>query len=165
MLQEVSKYISEYIKFADAKAAAVLTIIGMVGALSGVAAPTIFEAASADARLWWGGCVITGAVAISVVMGIHFTVAALMPRSVGAGESLASFPDIARLDVESYLKRTTGLTAEQVDREYALHNATLARVALAKFTAIRGALWWTRVAMVSGYCEAVLYAVSKTTAQ
>lgn len=158
--RQVGLHISDYIKFADAKAGLILTFVAGVGALVGVTAPAAL-AASKEAHVMVL-VMVAGAqilIAISVAMVLWHTMAAIYPRGDQAPASLVSFPDIARMRPDEYVDRVTQASADLVLRHYAMHNATLARIAVAKFVAISLAMRWARVALFAAYVAALAYGV------
>lgn len=161
--REVGKYITDYIKFADAKAGLTLTFTAAVGSVVGATAPAVLAVAK-DAGVVAVGFVgaAIAATAISVFMVLLHASAAISPRSDPAQASLVSFPDIARIPTDEYVERVAQASTEQSLRDYSLHNATLARIATAKFKALAMAMRWARFALFGAYATAVMFGLIKT---
>src|SRR6266404_632682 len=92
--KDVNLYVNEYIRFADLKAGAVLTLtIGVAAALA-KALPAIFAAAGSSGKAQTILAIPTLIATVAGAMSIVFCALALIPR----GEkqpSLNSYPDIA----------------------------------------------------------------------
>lgn len=161
--RDVGLQITDYIKFADAKAGLILTLVGALGAVAGYTAPSTFgvakQAGDAAALVFLGA---QGTTAVSVALVLYFTFEAVYPRSDPAHAPLVSFPDIAAIKKpEDYAGMFARATLDEVLRDCALHNATLARVAMAKFMGLSRAMWWARIAIFSSYLAAVTYGIAE----
>jgi hypothetical protein len=160
--REVGQEIGEFIKFADAKAGLVLTLVGAVGAVIGFTAPSALAAAREANNL--AALVMVGAqvaTAAAVALVVYFTFEAVYPRSGPALAPLVSFPDIAALKPADYADKFAQASPGQLLKDRALHNATLARIAMAKFAGLSRAMWWARVAIFGAYVAAVTYGVAE----
>ena len=144
-------YLLDYIKFADAKAGAILTFAGVVGGgIASTAAKTLADARTVAAGIELGAAVVIGAVLVLAIGVAMFCLRALAPNTPGAA-SLTSFPDIARMPLDQYVGSVAGLTTDEAAaREYANHNWTLSRVAQSKFDAIKAATRWLRWMIFAG---------------
>lgn len=98
------------------------------------------------------------AAAVSGVLCLWYALDALSPRTPKARSSLASFPDIARFDVEEYVAKGRALDTAGMAGEYALVNSTLAAIATAKFASIRTSVLWLRILLLSTYASVLVYA-------
>ena len=160
--RDVGLQITDYIKFADAKAGLILALVGALGAVVGYTAPSALaaarEAGSFAAIVVVGAQVVTAA---SVALVVYFTFEAVYPRSNSAHAPLVSFPDIAAMKPGDYADKFARASLDEVLRDCALHNATLARIAMAKFKALSRAMWWARVAIFGAYVAAVTYGVAE----
>ncbi|HEU4583278.1 MAG TPA: Pycsar system effector family protein [Polyangiaceae bacterium] len=159
--RQVGLHISDYIKFADAKAGLILTFVAAVGALVGVTAPAAL-AASKDAHVL-AAMILVGAhvaTAVSVAAVLWYTIAAIHPRGDYAHGSIVSFPDIARMKPSEYVDKITQASAAELLRNCALHNATLASIAVAKFASISRAMTWARVALFAAYVAALTFGIA-----
>ena len=161
LMQSVNNYITDYIKFADAKAGSILTLVGLIGAVAGAAAPTALDAMKQTNTILFAVGIGAGALTVACTcVVIFFTIDALSPRTTSS-LSLVSFPDIAKLDGEGYANSVAALSTAQMQRHYAVHNVNLAKIASAKFDDIRVALKWARVAVLAAYVMLLAYAVAK----
>jgi hypothetical protein len=160
--RHVGLQITDYIKFADAKAGLILTLVGALGAVAGYTAPSTFavakQAGDVAALVFLGA---QGTTAVSVALVLYFTFEAVYPRSNPAHAPLVSFPDIAVLKPEDYAEMFARATLDEVLRDCAFHNSTLARVAVAKFNGLSRAMWWARLAIFSSYAAAVTYGIAE----
>lgn len=159
-------YITDYIKFADAKAGGLLTLVAAIlGVLGGVAGKVIATIHSGPAPLAVVAFVSAGAIMLSGFLSIWRALEALNPRTGAARASLASFPDIASDGPDNYLKKVGAIAAGGWAGEYALGNAALARVASEKFKAIKKTIWWTRVLLFSTLIVVIVHVVAKVAAR
>lgn len=157
---DVRQSISEFIRFADAKATGVLALVGGVGTAAGFAAEKYLEAMLGAGWRFGINAFVLVVLGLSGVMTVWHLIFALAPRSDPAGsECLASFPDIAKLDADDYVRRVGGLTAPQAVEELSRHSAQLSHVAVAKFRSIRQACLWLRIYLLSAFAMLVTYAV------
>lgn len=158
--RDVGQYIGDYIKFADAKAGLILTFVAAVGAIVGATAPSAFAAAK-TVNVVFAVVLLTALLvtAGSMVFVTWYTIEAIYPRRPLANASLVSFPDIAAMTADDYANKVAQLSSAQALRDYSLHNATLARIAVAKFAAISRAMWCARIALFGAYAAAVTYGV------
>jgi len=158
--EKTRAYVTEYIKFADAKAGAIVALVGLVGGALGVSAKPMLGAIASSHWSFGVLAVSLGVIAaVSGVMCLWHALDALSPRAPQAQRSLASFPDIARIDVDEYVAKARGLDTAGMANEYALVNSTIASIATAKFGSIRGSIWWLRILLLSTYVAALVYAI------
>ncbi|MFT3925523.1 MAG: hypothetical protein QM778_23490 [Myxococcales bacterium] len=149
-------YASDYIKFADTKAAAVLafatTVVGVIVAAANAALTTsigtsykvLLTAAATPAIL-------------SFVWIAHLALVALTARATLASKSLASFPDTALMSEEALMRDLQGLGESEIVGHYAKHTHTLSSIAVAKFRSINEAIWWTRLLLVFSLFFAIVF--------
>lgn len=151
-------YISDYIKFADAKAGAVMTITVALGAVAGFAANEFFAAVRAASDVWFAAATIIAAVgAACAAMTVWFCIEALAPNTTAAQNSLASFPDIAKMDAVAYKSAVVALDSAAAAAEFASLNTTLAAIASLKFGNVRTAVLWLRGLLFSIYAMVLVY--------
>jgi Pycsar effector protein len=154
---DTRSYITDYIKFGDTKAGAVLTLaLAVAGAVSTVFEKIIISVHGVSSCVVVLAVLSGGAVAVGTLVVVWFCVTALSPRVTPAGESLASFPDIAA-NPDAFLEQSKGLTDDEIPRHLEVHVAALAGVANAKFAAIRTAVAWLRVQIIGACLLFVLY--------
>ncbi len=163
---KTNAYLTEYIKVADAKAAAILTFTALVGAVVSATSERVLTA-SRTAAPWLVGvsALILLAVAGTVAMILWHTFWTLLPRTQTANKSLNSFPDIASMSPEDFAKQVGSLTADTITTHYSLHNHTLATIANAKFESLKRAMRWLRLTLCATFALALLYAVTTSTSK
>lgn len=159
--ENTRSYITDYIKFGDAKAGASIGLIGAIdGAIILMAPEALACVSSAPSWLFVAAGALILGVAAASVMAVYHAVAALSPNTQPATSSLASFPDIAELDDEEYAKRVVSLDASEMAIQYALSVSALAKVASTKFKSISASMWWLRILLFASYGLALAYIVS-----
>jgi len=154
--KEVNAYTNDYIRFADVKAGAVLTLTVAVAGALGNAIHSIVAAAnnhSAVKGVLAVSCVLA---AFATAVSIVFSTFCLIPR-VTSLPSLNSFPDIANLEPDAYAAKVAALTETEIANNLSIHNVTLARIALKKFDAITIAVRALFVLLFSGFVVVLLY--------
>lgn len=156
--KEINSYVSEYIRFADLKAGATLTLtIAMSGAL-GSAIPKIVGAANTSSATKTVFVVLFVLAAIAAVLTILYSAFVLIPRVPPTPtRSLNSFPDIAQLKPEDYAAQIAALTESDIAKNLSVHNVTLALVAKKKFNAITTAIWSLVSLLFVGFVIIVFY--------
>ena len=149
--KDVRDYITDYIKFGDAKAGAILTLaLAAATILGGFADKSV--GALQIANVFVGPAALFAAVfVVATTMTLWHLIAAIGPRTDAVGQSLASFPDIAVRSVEDYEAAHNSLSDEAIAREFARLNVQLAKIAKAKFGSVSRAIWWLRIQLLSGY--------------
>lgn len=159
-------YITDYIKFGDAKAGALIGAGSALSAALGVFTKEFLTAIS-GMSCWVQvlGLVCSGFVAISSLLMLWYSVQALSPKTPTANSSLASFPDVAGMSPTDYAARVVQLDAHGIAREYAHVNVTLSRIAAAKFASIARAVWWFRVQLVGASGILLIYVFRVATAK
>jgi hypothetical protein len=158
---QVNHYITDYIKFADAKAGGILAVVSIVGTAVGVSADEILAVAhSLHIAAFAIGFVACGTAAVAVLLTLLQCVSALAPRIQQAPFSLSSFPDIARQSPASYATSVSQLTPQGIAEHYSVHNVLLSQIASKKFAALANATIWLRVALVAAYCATLIYGLS-----
>ncbi len=153
-------YITEYIKFGDAKAGAIIALVTAVAGALGACAKAALHHVIVSSWMFAILAYAAGAVAlVSGVLCLWRSLESLSPRTPRAGESLASFPDVAGLDPAELEKRSTTLDATGIAREYSRVNATLARISAEKFRLISKSVFWLKGLLLSTYLMVVIYAI------
>lgn len=156
-------YVTDYIKFADAKAGAILAIglavSGLLGSLADKFA-SLFTGEALPLVLGIVAAVVAIVVVASTAMLVHNIVVALSPRTTAAAKSLASFPDIAA-DPSWYLEQCKALLPDSTAIHFEQHVAQLAAIAAVKFGHIRNAVFWLQFQILSAYALVVFYVVMR----
>ena len=161
--QQNRAYISDYIKFADAKAGAALALVlAVASAATAFADHTISDFKSAAPVFSVLGVVIALPLVVSTVIAILYAILAISPKVTPAESSLASFPDIAEMSHADYLGACRVMTEDSEIDAYASVNSRLATIAMSKYSAIADTIWWLRVQVLSAYCAAILCGVVRT---
>lgn len=154
-------YVTDYIKFADAKAGAVLAVglavSGLLGSLTDRIAAVLGGVSRPVAVI---AAVVALLVVASTAMVVHHIVEALSPSITSAKKSLASFPDIAA-DQSWYLERCAQLTDRDIASELEQHVSHLSAIACSKFTHIAKAVWWLRIQILGAYTLVVFFVVMR----
>ena len=154
----------EWIKFADAKAAVILTAGGLVGATFGVSIAYLAKAARVATQAWFAvPAVILGSLAALTATGAAISaIRALNPRLDDAEESLLSFPDVAKMESKTMGDLLIKMDDSQMVSHYARHSVALAKICKAKFQHLQTAWRWmyglvvTSVLTVGSYWFALL---------
>lgn len=130
--KDVNKYITDYIKLADAKIGAYITLST---AFSAVLVPSIVKLFSAtDVGCWKPVLILVFLMAIGSYVGtLFYCLNALSPNTKGA-TSLVSFPDINKLTNDEYIQKFNELKDDDaLVNEYLKHNKTLSAIVMQKF--------------------------------
>jgi hypothetical protein len=150
--KDTRDYITDYIKFADAKAGAVLALGSGIAAVIGSAVDrSVVPLRHTPIAIQVLVALVGILFVVTTVMVVWESIHAVIPRTTSAQQSLASFPDIATQAVDAYVASCEALTEPAIQREYSKANASLSRVANAKYDGIRKAVTWLRVQLLSGY--------------
>ncbi len=123
-------YITDYIKFADAKAGAVLTFITAIGAV--VAATTdkvLLAARTASSLAFAVACVIASTILVSSLLSLWSAAVAISPRIPSAHKSLHSFVDLSKMSLTDAIQQISALSASDVAEEFIKHNVVLSGIA------------------------------------
>jgi hypothetical protein len=156
---KTNSYLTEYIKFADAKAGAILVLVALVGGVVSVASKSLFSTVSdMGVAMIALATLLALVIAYAVTMTLVHTISALSPKTSDAQGSLNSFPDIAKLQPNLFADQVVAVTAEDIVRNYSRHNHALAVIVSTKFASIGSALKWLRIAILGTYLTAILYA-------
>jgi hypothetical protein len=159
--EKTNTYLTEYIKFADAKAAAILTVLGIVGGVTAAAAkPILLASRQASVVAQIAAIGTAGAVLLAATLATWHCLGALSPRTDSAAKSLHSFPDIALEDPDAYSAKIISAEREELVRAFCLHNVTLSRIARSKYAAISSATRCMTVAVIAAYVLAGIYGLS-----
>jgi hypothetical protein len=159
--EQTNTYLTEYVKFADAKAGGIMTVTSAIGAVVAATSERVFAAAR-NVAPWVNtlGILVAALLAVAVVATLWFTIEALSPKTPAAGASLHSFPDIASMESATFVEKIVALTAAETTQHYALHNHTLANVAKEKFASVGNAIQCLRITLIAACVLAVIYAYS-----
>src|SRR5687768_10324164 len=133
--------VGEFIHSADAKAATILTVLGIMFTLLARFGAWLDGMIRSDHRalviLTLALLALFATASLGAVIQSFRTIS---PRFPEATPSLAFFGDIARLTPDEYLRRTSGLGAGQALDERLKYNHTGSRIILLKFAQLRWAL-------------------------
>jgi Family of unknown function (DUF5706) len=138
----VHDYYAHYADNADAKIGA---IFGLNFAVAGLLIANLPDGCVPKAFAWQA--VALGAVAGGILLyGIY----PRTPSPSGKESSPIFWEDVAaESSADEYATRVESLSADQIERAYALNNYVVAGVLHTKFWAIRIAIWFTVAALVS----------------
>jgi hypothetical protein len=162
-IRDTRAYVSEYIKFADEKAGAVITFVTVLGASVGFAANDFLAGLKASSVVWYVVGVIVGAtVLLCAIMTPVHALAALAPNTNSDVMSLAAFPVIANLPPDEYIAKVIALSPDDVVTHYAAHNVILSGIATSKFSAIAAAMSWLRALLFGVFVMLAIYAVPRS---
>lgn len=162
-----NSYITDYIKFADVKAGALLTLSSLLAAGIGRLSFSLFDALKGRDSCWcWVvTIVVTIWFGVSLLGTLWMSLRALSPNLQKAKGSLRSFPDIAGRSCERYIQSSLELNSEeQIVSHFCAHNWMLSRIADAKFKALQYAVSWLRSAIIAAFTFALLYGFFSLTA-
>jgi hypothetical protein len=158
--QSTNSYITDYIKVADAKAGAIIGGVVALGTALGATAQPVIAAAHQGPQPTAACvllCVLYVCTALAMVLAIIHSLGTLSPRTPSAEKSLNSFPDIASMSVDAYATAVAGLNETLICNNYARHNATLARIAMAKFAHVKKSLKSLSVSLYGSFAILVMY--------
>lgn len=167
-----NSYINEYIRFADAKAGAVLSFMSALMGAIGFLTQEVLKATTIAPPPWLslpkaafiltGGCLLLIVVVAAIMVTLR-CMKALDPRLSPAHKSLASFPDISTQNA-SGLTELIGVMASDenaVAEEYAKHNIVISLVAMDKFRAISSSIAWLRAMVIAALVFLVFCVVTR----
>lgn len=149
---DTRSYVAEFIRFADAKAGAILTFSALVA--SSIGTLSAKSLANYSQTHWaWSAVALVAAIPFvtATAMTLIRCIEAIAPRTSEASGSLASFPDVAKLPPERYAELCRALTPDALSDEFAKVNVQLSVVASAKYASIRQASHWLLAQVLSGY--------------
>jgi hypothetical protein len=125
---------------ADSKAAAILTLLGLMFTITGRFASQL------GGMLWGGGwqrlvaILLLGGFVLCALSAVVQAFRTISPRFPKVPPSLAFFGDIARLSREEYVAKVESLTPEQALDQMLLYNHTVATICIEKFRQLRRGL-------------------------
>lgn len=152
-------YISEYVKFGDSKAGAILTLGLTVAGLLAALSDKLIEVASDSAAWVMPVLAVAGILlALATVMLVLNSIEALSPRVSSNRKSLVSFPDIAK-EPDWYLNSVASLADGRAAGEIEKHVCELSKIAVEKYTHVTKAIGWLRLQVLGAFALAVLYVV------
>jgi hypothetical protein len=148
---EVSDRASDYLRtldrmirltsLADTKAAPVLAAQATVAAVTVTQAYKVQDLVSAAAP---GTLVIVGLLAalylISTAISMALTLRVFLPKDAPGQGSLLYFADIANMSVEDFVRESTALSDEDLERDALVQTHIVASIAATKFRRVRLAL-------------------------
>lgn len=146
--KDTREYISDYVKFGDAKAGGIVALASATVSALGVLWDKLIPSGPLPGPAIAFLIAIVSFVLIPTLLTIWHAVGALNPRVQAVGMSLVSFPDIARYEPDEFRQACANLAESTEQDEYAKHCVTLARIANAKYESIREAVWWLRLLLI-----------------
>jgi len=144
---ETNKYINEYIKFADTKAATLLTFLGVsLGATFSLLKHTlnkINELTTPNLDIVF--IVILGIVLFLITLfsikAINSIFLTIKPNYEKTDKSLNSFPDLSEMKFDDYVKALEELDdSNTAYKEYAKHNIQLSKISMSKYSNLEDAI-------------------------
>lgn len=132
--------IRAYPPFADCKAAAILAADGLMISVLILFNSTLLELLKGELTIYWGllALLLLSFTVFFLIGGGCAYVALTLPIP-HMPESLAYFPEIARLDYDEYRRRVTALTHREVVHKVLIYNHSLAVLCTHKFSLVRRA--------------------------
>lgn len=118
---------------ADNKAAALLTLLGLMFTLLGRYASTINAILNAEPWRRWTAIGLILCFSTCAFAAVVQAFRTILPRFPKVPPSLAFFGDIAKLSREEYVSRVEALTPEQAVDQILLYNHTTSTICVAKF--------------------------------
>jgi hypothetical protein len=138
--------IRHYPPFADCKATAILAADGLMISVLILFNSSLIELLKGEPNLFWGMLAfLLVSFTVFLLIGVGCAYIALTLPIPPMPESLAFFPEIARLDYEEYRGRVIGLTHRQVVHKVLIYNHSLATLCTRKFGLVRRATTCLRV--------------------
>jgi hypothetical protein len=159
--KSVREYLLDYIKFADAKATAVLTIVAGLGSVVGFSADKFLDSVIDSTVTAAVATLLIGILVLSALLSAYYCIRALSPSTPSKHGALCSFPDIAAMNHDDYVSRIAGLSPDMVAVDLASHTHTLSTIAGSKFSAIRVATKWLAVLLITVALLVVTYAADR----
>ncbi len=144
---EINKYITDYIKLADAKAATILTFLAF--SLGGMFSLTKFILSKSSEEnlsnykipIFILGVIILLITLIFTLITIFKVFKAIKPDVERSSNSLNSFPNINEYkSVEEYTKEFSKITEDDISTEYSKHNWEISNICMNKNTNLSEAL-------------------------
>ncbi len=138
--------LQEHPPAADAKAGALLTVVGlMFTLLTGTSKYLIAVVARGDFQTVILGVALAGFGILSLLTVIE-AFRTISPRFPAAPPSLAFFADIARLQRDDYIQKVEAMTPDEALEQMLRYNHTLSGICVQKFGRLRKALHYCRPA-------------------
>ena len=131
---------------ADAKAAAVLTVVGLMLTVVARFSGTLADAVHGAGPLRAVTVVTLGGFGLCALGAVVQAFRTISPRFPKAPPSLAFFQEIAKLPRDEYVRRVIELTPEQAVEHMLTYNHTLCTIVVEKYRQLRLAIVWFRVA-------------------
>ena len=156
---QVNNYVTDYIKYADAKAVACITLVSMAtGVLVATSGSIIAGAKGIGGILYVLALLALCSLMVSTICTLWFALNALRPRVKSPNKSLHSFPDIAEVKLDNLKSEMDKLSPTEIRNEVIKHNLSLSLIAKEKFESIDRSMLWFRVSMLSGGMSVMIYA-------
>lgn len=148
--EKINSYITDYIKFGDAKAGSILAFTSAIGG------SLISQVDKYYVKAHTISACFSSMLLLSFILCLFFCLLvawhclrSLSPRTSTA-ESLNSFPDIVKRTAGEYVKDIESVTTEEsIAIQYSKHNWTLAHIASKKFSAISTAISFLRLVLIT----------------
>lgn len=125
---------------ADAKAAGVLTLLGIMFTVLARFGPELTDLLHGGGFLRFACATLAAGFVLCAVAAIVQAFRTISPRFCRAKPSLAFFAEIARLDQDEYAKRVEAMTMEDAVGEILSYNHTAATICAEKYRQLRRAL-------------------------
>ncbi len=151
--------LQEHPPAADAKAGALLTVIGLMFSMLASQADHLIEllrVSSSTRYLTFVGLAGYAVFAIGTIIEAFRTIA---PRFPKAPPSLAFFGDIAQLSLEEYITRVEGMNSDDALEQMLSYNHTLARICVEKFGRLRKAIRYFQPAFLCWFVVIILVGI------
>lgn len=157
--KSVNSYVSEYVKFGDAKAGSVLGfIIALFGVMISLFSKVLPPLILSDTCHVIFFAIFVAIYVFFVVKTIIHSLNALSPKFNFASKSLNSFPDIATFDTgKEYSDEVTNLSENDFYVQFSKHNWILSKIAVAKFGEISKAIYNLKVSLFLSVGFSILY--------
>ena len=150
--KQTNTHATDYIKFADAKVAGLVTLTAAAAAISKVLIPEHAGGWFVDFLGW-----VKLAASIGVLLGLFGTfwcaIIALGSRTPKADKSLGAFPDVAALQLADYINEVFALNQREIINNVLRHNYVLSKIAMAKHGWVRRS---QRSCYLWGFCILLL---------
>lgn len=160
--QKTNQYVTDYIKFADAKATAVLGFVAGLGAFLATTGKVVLASARAAGDCaYLLGLSVAALLLVSTVYCLWQALAAINPRTPSSTpHSLHSFPTLAVAEPNELIAQLGSLTHHDILAEYTKHNVILSSIAMRKYESLKHAVHGLRVALVAGVAFALIYTLA-----
>lgn len=154
--RDTRSYVTDYIKFGDAKAGAVLGMAVFIAGAIGALLKDSMESLDGAPLVLKGWMIVCAAIALCSSAAVAWHCLASLAPKTNPVSALGSFPDIAKHSPESYVARCSEVPDDGWSKEYERHSVALSTIAQSKFNHIAKAVWWLRLLIGAGLLSGVL---------